>query len=102
MRLALAALLALAACSPQARDQVTRDAARAAIHPVVAERFPGVPLEQAIDCVIDNATSGELLGLAADSVTGPTAATTQTVATIATRPGTVRCLAADGVSAFLR
>ncbi len=95
-------LVALIACSPQTRDQLTRDAARTVIRPVVANQFPGVPLDPAIDCVINNATSGELLGLAGDSVTGATAATTHTVATIATRPGTLNCLASDGLAAFLQ
>lgn len=95
-------MIALTACSPQTRDQVTRDAARTVIRPVVANQFPGVPLDPAIDCIIDNATSGELLALAADSVTGATAATTHTVATIATRPATLSCLASDGLAAFLQ
>ncbi|KAF0677335.1 hypothetical protein [Profundibacterium mesophilum] len=91
-----------AACTPVARDDLTRAAARNAIRPIIAERFPGVPLEPGIDCLIDNASSDELLALGADSITGPTAATQQIVLTIAARPETINCLATDGLNAFLR
>ena len=100
--MAVLGAMALSACTQATRDQVTRDAAKTAIRPVVAQQFPGVPLDPAIDCIIDNAQSRELLSLAADSVTGATASTTQIVANIASRPETLRCLATDGLSAFLR
>ncbi|WP_102107729.1 hypothetical protein [Oceaniglobus roseus] len=92
----------LAACTPTARDDLTRAAARNAIRPVVAQRLPGVPVEPAIDCIIDNAASNELLGLASDAVTGPTASTVQSVTQIASRPATIQCLAAEGLPALLR
>ena len=38
---------------------LARDAARTAVRPVLESRFPGVPLEPATDCVIDNATFEE-------------------------------------------
>jgi hypothetical protein len=96
-----AAVLALAACTPEARDDVTRDAARQAIRPVIADKFPGVLLEPAVDCVIDNARSTELLSLAADAITGPTASTVEIVGSIASRPETLTCLATQGLPAFL-
>lgn len=91
----------LAACSPQMQDELTRDAARTAIRPVLEQRFPGVPLEPASDCVIDNATSRELLSLAADAVTGPTANTVEIVSDILARPETLRCLASEGLPVLL-
>ncbi|MEM7491331.1 MAG: hypothetical protein AAF390_19630, partial [Pseudomonadota bacterium] len=51
---ALVAPLLLAACNTPIATQVTRDAARSAINPVVARQFPGVPLEPATNCIIDN------------------------------------------------
>ena len=96
-----AMILALAACSPAAQEQLTRDAARQAIRPVLAERFPGVPLEPATDCIIDNATQGELLALAADAVTGPTASTAEIVSDVVSRPETLQCLATDGLPVLL-
>ncbi|WP_099827356.1 hypothetical protein [Oceaniglobus indicus] len=90
------------ACTPMARDDLTRAAARNAIRPVVQQRLPGVPVEPAIDCVIDNAQSAELLSLASDAVTGPTANTVQIVTNIASREGALRCLATEGLPALLR
>ena len=94
-------VLALAACPPAAQEQLTRDAARQAIRPVLADRFPGVPLEPATDCVIDNATQGELLALAADAVTGPTASTVEIVSDVVSRPPTIQCLATEGLPVLL-
>ncbi len=91
----------LLACTPAQQDELTRDAAKRAVRPVLEERLPGVPLEPATDCIIDNASSGELLSLASDAVTGPTANTVEIVSDIATRPETVRCLATEGLPVLL-
>ena len=96
-----AGLMVLSACSSGVEDEIARDAARQAVRPVLAENFPGVPLEPATDCVIDNATAGEILSLAADAVTGPTASTVETVAVIISRPETIECLAVEGLPALL-
>jgi len=98
---ALTFALLLAACTPAQQDDLTRDAAKRAVRPVLAERFPGIPLEPATDCIIDNATSRELLSLAADAVTGPTANTVEIVGDIASRPETIRCLAEEGLPVLL-
>ena len=98
---ALTFALLLAACTPAQQDDLTRDAAKRAVRPVLAERFPGIPLEPATDCIIDNATSRELLSLAADAVTGPTANTVEIVGDIASRPETIRCLAEEGLPILL-
>ncbi|MGI9393392.1 MAG: hypothetical protein ACR2OY_01970 [Boseongicola sp.] len=98
---AIALIIGIAACTPAAQDALARDAARQAVRPVLAERFPGVPLEPAIDCIINNATSSELFALAADAVTGPTASTIQIVSDITTRPETLTCLATEGIPVLL-
>jgi len=98
---ATALILGIAACSPAAQDALARDAARQAIRPVLAERFPGVPLEPATDCIVDNATSREIFALAADAVTGPTASTVQIVTDIVSRPDTITCLATEGLPVLL-
>jgi len=98
---ALTFALLLAACTPAQQDDLSRDAAKRAVRPVLAERFPGIPLEPATDCIIDNATSRELLSLAADAVTGPTANTVEIVGDIASRPETIRCLAEEGLPILL-
>ncbi|TVS02811.1 MAG: hypothetical protein EA407_09055 [Rhodobacteraceae bacterium] len=98
---ALSALLALVACA-DVQDQIARDAARASVRPVLAERFPGVPLEPASDCVIDNASAGEITRLAMAAGQQTFSPETQALVTeIATRPETIRCLAKDGLAPFL-
>ncbi len=91
----------LLACTAEQQDELTRDAAKRAVRPVLEERLPGVPLEPATDCIIDNASSGELLSLASDALTGPTANTVEIVGDIATRPATIRCLAEEGLPTLL-
>lgn len=90
-------LLLAAACAP---GTVTRDAATSVVGRTVATRFPDLPVQPSVDCVIDNATAGEIRGLASDTVTGPTAATTETILAIASRPGTLNCLAAQDAPMF--
>ena len=102
MRLALAVGLVLAGCTVQQQDQIARDAARSAITPVLIERFPGLPLEPALNCVIDNASAVQIRALALDSVAGPTESTVQIVTDIVSQPETLTCLAAEGLPALLR
>ena len=91
----------LSACTPAVQDELARDAAKKAVRPVLAQNFPGVPLEPATDCVIDNASAEEILVLAADAVTGPTASTVELVTRIVARRGTIECLAREGLPAVL-
>lgn len=95
------ALIALSACSPQAQDDIAREAARRAVTPVVQDKFPGVPVEPAVNCVIDNANSTQIGALALDAVTGPTESTVEIVTQIISKPETVTCLATDGLAAIL-
>ena len=94
------ALLALTGCSPQDQDQIARAAARKAIHPVVQERFPGVPLEPAVDCFINAASAPQIRALAVDGIAGPTESTVEIVSNIATQPQTLTCLASEGLPAI--
>ena len=101
IRLLAPLLILLAACTSQQQDELARDAAKKAVRPVLAERFPGIPLEPATDCVIDNATASEILALAADAVTGPTASTVEIVFNVTSRPETIECLAKEGLPVLL-
>ncbi len=92
----------LSACSQQAQDEIARDAARSAITPVIQDKFPGVPVEPAVNCVIDNASAPQIRALAVDAVAGPTASTVEIVTQIVSKPETLTCLAADGLPALLR
>ncbi|MEM8822846.1 MAG: hypothetical protein AAGF30_04480 [Pseudomonadota bacterium] len=91
------ALLTLAACNTPIATQVTRDTARAAINPIVAERLPGVPIQPATDCIIDNASADEIFTVATASATGANDTATRVVLDVAQRPNTIRCLATDGL-----
>jgi len=96
-------LVALAACGEDGlADQIARAEAKDTVRPVLAKRFPGVPLEPATDCVIDNARAGEILQLARAGVTGLGPAETELVVEIATRPETIQCLLKDGLAPFLK
>ncbi|MBD3679358.1 MAG: succinate dehydrogenase [Rhodobacteraceae bacterium] len=103
MRIAGATALAvLAGCAPDGlADQIARQEAKQVVNPIVAERFPGVPAEPYTDCVIDNASAGEILQLAAASVTGPDAEDTALVIEIATRPRTLECAADAALAQYL-
>ncbi|ETX29947.1 hypothetical protein [Roseivivax isoporae] len=102
LTLVLALAVPLAACTAAQQDAVARNAARSTVNRVVLERYPGVPLEPAINCVIDNASAQQILALAADSVGGPTESSAQIVAQIVRQPATLNCLAAQGLPALLR
>jgi len=91
----------LAGCA-DLRDDLAREATRSAVRPVLAQNFPGVPLEPATDCVINAATGPELGRLARAAATqdqGPE--TAALIAGIVRRPETLRCLATQGVNPFL-
>lgn len=93
----------LAACQSGVLDQVARAQARQTAHRVLQTHAPGLPLEPATDCVIDNASAGELLGLAKLGVTRqPTPEAIDTVMAVLTRPETVNCLGTQGLAPFLR
>lgn len=99
---ALCGIGLLAACADDGlADRLARDQARKAINPVLADRFPGVPLEPATNCVINEASASEILRLAKAGTTGLAPEDTQLVIEIATRPDTVKCLLEDGLSPFL-
>ncbi|MEM9971969.1 MAG: hypothetical protein AAF762_12845 [Pseudomonadota bacterium] len=94
-------LVAVTACTAAQQDTLAQDAAKRAVRPVLAERFPGVPVEPAVDCVIENATAQEILSLASDAVIGPTASTVEITTRIVSRPATIRCLAEDGLPVLI-
>lgn len=74
-----------------AGDNLARDAAKGVVNNVVQSRFPGVNAEPYTDCIIDNASSTEIVQIAEAALLGTTEATTELVVDIAGRPETVRC-----------
>jgi hypothetical protein len=102
LRKILLPILFLAACSAESQDEIARSAARSTTSKIVVEQFPGVPVQPALDCIINNATATQIYALAADSVTGPTESTVQIVREIVSKPETLTCLAAEGLPALIR
>lgn len=100
-RLALVPVVLLGACVSQSADQIARAAARSAVNPVLASRFPGLPLEPAANCVIDNASASEIVSLAASARGGVTDETARLVLDVVRRPATLQCLATDGLPVLL-
>jgi hypothetical protein len=94
-------MAALTACIGPVATQVTRDAARAAVNPVVARNFPGMPLEPATDCVIDNASADEIVAVARAARDGANDTASRVVLDVTGRPETIRCLASEGLPAIL-
>ena len=92
----------LVGCSQQAQDDIAREAARNAVAPELERRFPGIPLQPSVDCVIDNANAQQIRRLALDGVTGPSESTVTIVTDIVSKPETLKCLAAEGLPALLR
>ncbi|CUH38860.1 hypothetical protein JSE7799_01578 [Jannaschia seosinensis] len=96
--------LALAACDTALGTEVSRAAAKSAVNPILAARFPGLPLEPATNCVIDNATGSEIVTLAGVAATGaaPDDTTMRIVLDIVRRPATIECIAAEGLPVLLQ
>ncbi|TNF22148.1 MAG: hypothetical protein EP318_04655 [Rhodobacteraceae bacterium] len=94
----VAGLAALVACSPQSQDQLARGAAKSVVARAATERLPGVPVEPYTDCIIDNASSTQILALAADTVVGVTASSWEIITGIARKPATLECFLRAGMS----
>lgn len=91
----------LAACNTPLADEIARNQAKKAVNPILAERFPGVPLEPATNCVIDSASASEIIQLAKAGTTTVSQTDVELVVQIATRPETIQCLLEDGLTPFL-
>ncbi|WP_298436626.1 hypothetical protein [uncultured Jannaschia sp.] len=94
-------IAALASCNTGVGTEVSRAAAKSVVNPIVAERFPGIPLEPATNCIIDNASGDEIVTLATSAATRDDAGATRIVLDIARRPDTIQCLATEGLPVLL-
>lgn len=95
--LMIVATFGLSACLDGATsvDDVARSGAKTVVNGIVASRFPGVDASVATDCVIDNASTAEIVEIGQAAIVGTTSATTALVLEIAQRPDTVSCIAGD-------
>ncbi len=92
--------LALTGCTEanQALDNSSRTLAKRVVDEVAARQFPGLEVKPFTDCIIDQATSGEITRLAGDAITGVNAQTIELVVGIAARPDTALCIAKAGIA----
>ena len=99
----VAAATVLTACSGsnELADAVARDTAKSVVTPIVEENLPGTNAVGITDCVIDNASSGEILTLASAAVRGVDQSTVKTVLDIAKRPQAVECIAKVSLSGLV-
>lgn len=84
-----------------AGDMLARDAAKGVVNTAVQSRFPGVDARPLTDCIIDNASSGEIVQIAQGALIGPDQATTNLIVEIAERPDTVRCAVSNSLGLTL-
>ena len=101
--LCLFAVLALGACdkAEQAVDKAARTTAKAAVDEVLVTQFSFIPKNQITpysDCVVDSASSGEILSLTRDAIGQVSQSTLNTVQTILTRPQAIKCIAEAGLT----
>ena len=99
--ISIVVLLGLVGCTAADQDQIARETARATVTPMLEERFPGVPVAPAANCMIDNASGQEIITLAAASVTGVTTNTTRVFNDVLRRPETLNCIANEGLTLLL-
>lgn len=78
--------------APTVLDAASREVARGAIGAQMAQRLQGVDVTPYTNCVMNNATTAELIDIAQASRAG--AATADSVAAIVSRPATTQCIAA--------
>ncbi len=78
--------------TPTVLDAGSRQVARAAINAQMAQRLQGVDVTPYTDCVVNNATTAELIDIAQASNAG--LGTADSVAAIVSRPATTQCIAA--------
>ncbi|WP_143104129.1 succinate dehydrogenase [Poseidonocella sedimentorum] len=90
----------LSACSgfSSSADQLVRSQAKQAVNNTVAARFPGIDASFATDCIIDAASSDELIYLASSAVSGGDQRTVSKILEIAQRPQSATCIAQNGIA----
>ncbi|PIE10306.1 MAG: succinate dehydrogenase [Rhodobacterales bacterium] len=91
------ALLAGCDVANSVADDLARDRAKVVVNGVMADKLPGVDVSPVTNCIIDNASAGEILTIASAAATGVTQSTVELVAEITKRPDAVTCIASAGL-----
>lgn len=82
----------ITAPAPTVLDAASRSVARSVVNTEMQKRLPGVNVAPYTDCVVNNATTAELIDIAQMSRSGVTG-TADSVAAIVSRPSTTQCIA---------
>ena len=100
--LAIAVLTIVSACSiaEQAVQDTARQEAKQVINGQVAQRFPGVDVAPITDCIVDSASTSEILNIGQAAIVGVTDATADLVLAIASRPDTLTCITKSQLGSF--
>lgn len=97
-RIALPAVLLLAACDPQAAiDNATRRTAAEVVEPVVGRELPPPQAKAATECILQVASIEEIRALARDIGVEAGTQTKENIRNLALRPAAQACFAASGV-----
>jgi hypothetical protein len=99
--IAVTALLSGCLASDEAVQLTARSAAKGVIKSVMADKLPGVNADVVVDCVVDQATTDQLIYIAKAAVTGVDDSTVNTITSIATKPETLSCIAQTELSGLL-
>ena len=99
----IAATVLLSGClAPEAAvEQTARSAAKGVINTVMAQKLPGVNTAPYVDCIVDQASTEDLITIAKAAVTGIDNSTVSIVTTIASQPETISCMAQNELGALL-
>ncbi|MGX9356585.1 succinate dehydrogenase [Roseobacteraceae bacterium S113] len=94
---------ALMGCSTatQVADTLVRDQAKAAVNGVVSSQFPTVDVSPVTDCIIDGASSAEILTIATNAASERTSENVSLVLDIAQRPAVTECIAQQAMNSIL-
>ncbi|WP_410216885.1 hypothetical protein [Paracoccus sp. (in: a-proteobacteria)] len=84
--------------APTVLDAASRQVARNVVNTEMQRRLPGVNVAPYTDCVINNASTAELIDIAQASRAGASG-TADSVAAIVSRPATTQCIATAARSA---
>lgn len=84
--------------APTTLDAASRQVARNVINSEMQKRLPGVNVAPYTNCVVDNATTAELIDLAQAANAG-VSGNADSVAAIVSRPATTQCIAAAASTA---
>lgn len=101
MRAALILSLGLLAACMTPQDMVDREVRQTAeqvINEVVSDQFPGVDASPVSNCVVNNASTAEILTVAKAAVTGIDAETVDIVLDVIKRRGTLDCIVDNGIA----